>query len=114
MLLKEARETKNLSVEDLADQTGVGQTTISAIERGASRPTASTVRKLCDTLEVSSTEIAEFKNEFPFLKEGEVIGDPCPCGCGGVLEATSNPKARILPVSGKGSIWGLEVSPAAI
>ena len=54
--LRELRDRRLLTQEDLAQRSGVHYTTISKIERGGSaRP--STVRKLAAALEVDPTEL---------------------------------------------------------
>ena len=58
--VKEIRRRKGLSQKDLAEESGVGQDTISGIESGRHEPRPSTLRKLADALEV---EVADFFRE---------------------------------------------------
>ncbi len=58
--LKEIRRQKGLSQKDLADESGVGQDTISGIESGRHEPRPSTLRKLAAALDV---EVADFFRE---------------------------------------------------
>jgi len=58
--VKEIRRRKGWSQKDLADESGVGQDTISGIESGRHEPRPSTLRKLADALDV---EVADFFRE---------------------------------------------------
>lgn len=57
--LKEAREQKNLSVEELASAANVAPQTIEDIESGAARPSSTVVFKLVKALGMPATEIRE-------------------------------------------------------
>lgn len=57
--LKEAREQKNLSVEDLAAAANVSTQTIQEIEAGTARPSTTVVLKLVKALGVPANEIVE-------------------------------------------------------
>ena len=57
---KEIRRRKGWSQKDLAEESGVGQDTISGIESGRHEPRPSTLRKLADALDV---EVADFFRE---------------------------------------------------
>jgi transcriptional regulator with XRE-family HTH domain len=63
--VKEIRRRKGWSQKDLAEESGVGQDTISGIESGRHEPRPSTLRKLADALDV---EVADFFRE-PALTE---------------------------------------------
>jgi transcriptional regulator with XRE-family HTH domain len=65
--LREFRRQKGWSQKDLADESGVGQDTISGIERGLHEPRPSTLRKLAEALDV---EVADFFME-PAVPLGE-------------------------------------------
>jgi transcriptional regulator with XRE-family HTH domain len=65
--LREFRRHKGWSQKDLADESGVGQDTISGIEKGRHEPRPSTLRKLADALGV---EVADFFRE-PALPKAE-------------------------------------------
>ena len=58
--VKEIRRRKGWSQKDLAEESGVGQDTISGIESGRHEPRPSTLRKLADALDV---EVADFFRE---------------------------------------------------
>jgi transcriptional regulator with XRE-family HTH domain len=58
--VKEIRRRKGWSQKDLAEESGVGQDTISGIESGRHEPRPSTLRKLADALNV---QVADFFRE---------------------------------------------------
>jgi transcriptional regulator with XRE-family HTH domain len=58
--VKEIRRRKGWSQKDLAEESGVGQDTISGIESGRHEPRPSTLRKLANALDV---EVADFFRE---------------------------------------------------
>jgi transcriptional regulator with XRE-family HTH domain len=58
--VKEIRRRKGWSQKDLAEESGVGQDTISGIESGRHEPRPSTLRKLAVALDV---EVADFFRE---------------------------------------------------
>jgi transcriptional regulator with XRE-family HTH domain len=58
--VKDIRRRKGWSQKDLAEESGVGQDTISGIESGRHEPRPSTLRKLADALDV---EVADFFRE---------------------------------------------------
>lgn len=57
--LKKLREEKKLSLEKLADLTGVSKSMLGQIERGESSPTISTVWKISNGLKVSFTTLLD-------------------------------------------------------
>jgi transcriptional regulator with XRE-family HTH domain len=64
MNLKTARKIKGMTQEQLASQSGVDQTTISAIECGKSRnPSWETVSRIANTLGVAPEEIFPVGNK---------------------------------------------------
>jgi transcriptional regulator with XRE-family HTH domain len=65
--LKDLRRRRGWSQKDLAEESGVGQDTISGIESGRHEPRPSTLRKLADALGV---EVADFFRE-PALPKAE-------------------------------------------
>jgi transcriptional regulator with XRE-family HTH domain len=72
-ILREFRRQRGWSQKDLADASGVGQDTISGIERGQHEPRPSTLRKLAEALDV---EVADF------FREPAVPLDEAPRGAG--------------------------------
>ena len=71
--VKEIRRRKGWSQKDLAEESGVGQDTISGIESGRHEPRPSTLRKLADALDV---EVADFFREpaVPFVEAPREAG----------------------------------------
>lgn len=65
--LREFRRRRGWSQKDLANESGVGQDTISSIETGTHEPRPSTLRKLAEALDV---EVADFFRE-PALPKAE-------------------------------------------
>ncbi len=61
-LIRENREKKNLSQEQLAEKCGVTDKCISNIELGKSDPKLSTVMKLCAILEVDAVVLSQFSH----------------------------------------------------
>jgi XRE family transcriptional regulator, regulator of sulfur utilization len=55
--LKTLRETKKLSLERVAELTGVSKTMIGQIERGESSPTITTIWKIANGLKISFTSL---------------------------------------------------------
>jgi len=53
--IKELRKVKNLSQGQLAQKTGLSQTSLSQIERGRKRASESSVKKICKALGVSES-----------------------------------------------------------
>jgi len=60
MDLRELREQKLLSQQDLAARARVSKTTVVNIERGAIRPHPSTLRKLATALAVDPAVLADY------------------------------------------------------
>jgi transcriptional regulator with XRE-family HTH domain len=57
--IRQLRNKRRLSQEDLAHAAGVTTGTISAIERGNSNPTWGTVKRIAKALDVSVPELAK-------------------------------------------------------
>lgn len=57
--IRQLRNKRRLSQEDLAHAAGVTTGTISAIERGNSNPTWGTVKRIAEALDVSVPELAK-------------------------------------------------------
>jgi len=57
--LKVWRTRKKMSIQELADKSGVDRATISRIEHGRSKPYGQTLGKLAEALEVDATELME-------------------------------------------------------
>lgn len=63
--IKELREQKGLTTQDLATKSGLAKPLISMIEKGDRFPSEDALKKLCDALEVTEEEILteEVKNK---------------------------------------------------
>lgn len=61
--IRQLRNKRGLSQEDLAHAAGVTTGTISAIERGNSNPTWGTVKSIAKALEVSVPELAKLADK---------------------------------------------------
>ncbi len=59
--LREARLRRLLSQRDLAEQAGVALKTVVDVEHGRIEPRLSTMRRLCEALDVEPSEITEFQ-----------------------------------------------------
>lgn len=57
--LREAREEKGWTQQELADQSGVNQSTIAGLELGKHRPQIGTLKKLADALDVRISDLRE-------------------------------------------------------
>ncbi len=58
--LKETREKKNLSQEEVAKMSGISTTYYAGIERGEENPSIAVLEYICKTLKVKSSEILPF------------------------------------------------------
>jgi len=58
--LKEIRERRNMSQEEVANSAGISVTYYAGIERGEENPTYAVLESLCKTLRVKSSEILPF------------------------------------------------------
>jgi len=81
--LNEELERKNLSVRDLADQTGIPVSTLYKITTGERDPRLSTIKKIVSILEPGRHRFiaiiaAKFLLDSFDLKEAVVNGDRCP------------------------------------
>lgn len=61
--IRQLRNKRSLSQEDLAHEAGVTTGTISAIERGNSNPTWGTVKRIARALDVSMPELAKLEGQ---------------------------------------------------
>ena len=57
--LKLWRMRRKMSIQDLADKSGVNRATISRIERGVNRPYGQTLGKLAEALDVDPAELID-------------------------------------------------------
>ena len=63
--LREIRERKYLTQQELADLIGTTKANISRIERNLQRPYPSTIRRLAEALDVSPEELVDWEGEKP-------------------------------------------------
>jgi len=61
MRLVELRAARLLSLRGLAQKAGVSRRTVNTVERGITRPTLETVRKISVALEIDPHEVDEFR-----------------------------------------------------
>lgn len=59
ILLKDAREAKGLTQEQLAERCGVARTTIAMIETGTNKPSTDLAKKLAKELDVKWWDLYE-------------------------------------------------------
>ncbi|MCL2234808.1 MAG: helix-turn-helix transcriptional regulator [Firmicutes bacterium] len=62
--LKEIREEKGFSQEQVAKVIGIRQQTISQYEKGITEPDIQTLKKLCDFFDVTSDYLLGFKDYY--------------------------------------------------
>lgn len=58
--LREVRDQKNLSQEDVANGVGISITYYAGIERGEENPTIAVLENICKTLHIKSSDILPF------------------------------------------------------
>lgn len=58
--LKEIRERRNMSQEEVAETAGISVTYYAGIERGEENPTYAVLESLCGALKIKSSEILSF------------------------------------------------------
>lgn len=73
MRLVELRAERLLSIRALAQKAGVSQRTVHTVERGMTKPTLETVRKLAEVLEIDPTEVEEFKEAIERSARGKEV-----------------------------------------
>jgi putative transcriptional regulator len=62
MRLAEVRRSRLLSLRELSAKAGLNIMTVNNIERGRTTPSLSTIRKLCEVLDVEPMEVDEFRD----------------------------------------------------
>lgn len=58
--LRDIRERKNMSQEDVADAAGISVTYYAGIERGEENPTITVIENICKVLKIKSSDILPF------------------------------------------------------
>ena len=69
--LKRIRKSKNMSLDMLAERTGVSKSMLGQIERGESNPTVSTIGKIVDGLKVPFEQLIYDRQEFMVMSSLE-------------------------------------------
>src|SRR6185295_8835979 len=72
--LKRLREVKGVTLEDLAQQTGLTKSFLSKVERGISMPSIATVLKIADAFKVSAGSLfssTESKDDLMVVRKNE-------------------------------------------
>ena len=67
--LRKIRRGKNMSLDMLAEQTGVSKSMLGQIERGESNPTVATISKIVEGLRISFEDLIYEKEEMVLLPE---------------------------------------------
>ena len=57
LTLRQVRKSKELTLRELSEQTGVSETSLSFIERGKIKPTAPTIKKIAVVLGLTYEEL---------------------------------------------------------
>ena len=71
--LRQIRKEKKLSLDSMAEQTGVSKSMLGQIERGESSPTVATLWKIATGLHISFTALLEGRQtETQLIRKGEV------------------------------------------
>jgi XRE family transcriptional regulator, regulator of sulfur utilization len=74
--IQHLRKTYNLSLSDLAEQSGVAKSIISQIERNETNPTLATIWRLSQALDVSIERFLVQTDEQPFLEKSSRADTP--------------------------------------
>lgn len=69
--LKRIRKAKNMSLDALAEKTGVSKSMLGQIERGESNPTVATIAKIVDGIRISFEELLYPKQESVLVIEND-------------------------------------------
>lgn len=69
--LKRIRKSKNMSLDMLAERTGVSKSTLGQIERGESNPTVSTIGKIVEGLKVPFEQLIYDRKEIMVMPSPE-------------------------------------------
>lgn len=74
--LKRIRKSKNMSLDMLAEKTGVSKSMLGQIERGESNPTVATIEKIVEGIKVSFEELIYPKVESVLIIDNDEL-QPC-------------------------------------
>src|SRR6201999_2225541 len=67
--IQRLRKAYNLSLSELAEQSGVAKSIISQIERNETNPTLSTIWRLSQALDISIERVLQISEDEPFLEK---------------------------------------------
>lgn len=71
--LKRIRKSKNMSLDALAEKTGVSKSMLGQIERGESNPTVATIAKIVDGIRISFEELLYPKQESVLIIDNDKL-----------------------------------------
>jgi len=71
--LKRIRKSKNMSLDMLAERTGVSKSMLGQIERGESNPTVTTIGKIVEGMKVSFEELLYLQKEEVVIRREEEL-----------------------------------------
>src|SRR6476469_86614 len=74
--IQRLRKAYNLSLSELAEQSGVAKSIISQIERNETNPTLATIWRLAQALEVSIERVLQGSEDEPFLEKSAKTDTP--------------------------------------
>jgi transcriptional regulator with XRE-family HTH domain len=74
-LLKNLRQSKKLTLLQLAEKIGVSKQTAQKYETGKTNPRPARVYKIAEVLGISVVDISDLKPEKDFLKKDEILPD---------------------------------------
>lgn len=85
--LKRIRKSKNMSLDALAEKTGVSKSMLGQIERGESNPTVATIAKIVDGIRISFEELLYPKQESVLIIDNDKL--PILCAKEGAYQVRS-------------------------
>ncbi|MEZ3463137.1 MAG: XRE family transcriptional regulator [Lachnospiraceae bacterium] len=71
--LKRIRKSRNMSLDAMAEKTGVSKSMLGQIERGESNPTVATIAKIVDGIRISFEELVYPKQESVLIIDNEKL-----------------------------------------
>lgn len=71
--LKRIRKSKNMSLDALAEKTGVSKSMLGQIERGESNPTVATIAKIVDGIRISFDDLLYPRHESVLIIDNEKL-----------------------------------------
>jgi XRE family transcriptional regulator, regulator of sulfur utilization len=74
--IQRLRKAYNLSLSELAEQSGVAKSIISQIERNETNPTLATIWRLSQALDVSMERVLASVEEEPFIEKSTRVDTP--------------------------------------